>query len=78
MRVLGGGEPGAPRSLAAPAAIRGLQTALPFALRILYHITHCVSTNFSPTQFPIPPPFFLHCQEAPQSGRLVPIMRTEA
>ena len=66
------------RCLAAAAAIRGLQTALPFALRILYHITHCVSTNFSPTQFPIPPPFFLHCQEPPQSGRLVPVMRTEA
>ena len=66
------------RCFAAAAAIRGLQTALPFALRILYHITHCVSTNFSPTQFPIPPPFFLHCQEPPQSGRLVPIMRTEA
>ena len=66
------------RCFAAAAAIRGLQTALPFALRILYHITHCVSTNFSPTQFPIPPPFFLHCQEPPQSGRLVPVMRTEA
>ncbi len=66
------------RCFAAAAAIRRLQTALPFALRILYHITHCVSTNFSPTQFPLPPPFFLHCQEPTQSGRLVPVMRTEA
>ena len=37
------------RCFAAAAAIRRLQTALPFALRILYHIMHRVSNNFSPT-----------------------------
>ena len=48
------------RCFAAAAAIRGLQTALPFALRILYHITHCVSTNFSPTHNP-PYPHHFSC-----------------